>query len=117
MKAIHQYDLSGPTYFHEIIHVAKECAKEYVTQEKQKYFILLIITDGRAKGYIILIIVGVIESIDKTIKEIIESSDYPLSIVIVGVGSADFDSMEKLDADKTPLSTTHRGRTMLSNSN
>ena len=39
----------------------------------------------------------------KTIDEIVRGSDQPLSIVIVGVGEADFDSMDVLDADTTPL--------------
>ena len=30
-------------------------------------------------------------------------SDNPLSIVIVGVGDADFGTMDQLDADVTPL--------------
>lgn len=37
------------------------------------------------------------------IDEIVRSSSLPLSIIIVGVGSADFTSMEKLDGDTEPL--------------
>ena len=33
----------------------------------------------------------------------------PLSIIIVGVGQADFDAMEELDGDKVPL-TNQRGQ-------
>lgn len=40
---------------------------------------------------------------DKTIDEIVRGSTQPLSIVIVGVGDADFESMDVLDADETPL--------------
>lgn len=36
---------------------------------------------------------------DKTIDEVVRGADMPLSIVIVGVGEADFDSMDVLDAD------------------
>ena len=39
----------------------------------------------------------------KTIDQIVEGSDYPVSIVIVGVGEADFESMDTLDADTNPL--------------
>jgi hypothetical protein len=39
----------------------------------------------------------------KTIDEIVRGSSLPLSIVIVGVGNADFDSMDTLDADNEPL--------------
>ena len=40
---------------------------------------------------------------DKTIDEVVRGSDLPLSIVIVGVGEADFESMDVLDADTQPL--------------
>ena len=40
---------------------------------------------------------------DKTIDEIVRASDQPLSIIIVGVGDADFEQMEQLDGDVTPL--------------
>ena len=62
-----------------------------VTQINQKYNILLIITDG------------VINDMQKTIDEIVRGSKLPLSIIIVGVGAADFESMDQLDADETPL--------------
>jgi len=97
-EAIRKYDLSGPTYFHEVIATARSLASANATQQNQKYFILLIITDG------------VIESINKTIAEIIGASNLPLSIVIVGVGSADFGTMDALDADQKPLETTVNGK-------
>ena len=53
--------------------------------------ILLIITDG------------IINDMQKTIDEIVRGSSLPLSIIIVGVGSADFSSMDVLDADDEPL--------------
>lgn len=39
----------------------------------------------------------------QTIDEIVRGTDLPLSIVIVGVGTADFSSMDVLDADDEPL--------------
>ena len=54
----------------------------------QAYFILLVLTDGE------------ITDMDETIKAIVEASYLPLSIIIVGVGSANFSNMEYLDADK-----------------
>lgn len=53
--------------------------------------ILMIITDG------------IINDMDKTIDEIVRGSTLPLSIIIVGVGAADFTSMDVLDADDEPL--------------
>lgn len=40
---------------------------------------------------------------EKSIDEIVRGSSLPLSIVIVGVGQADFESMDVLDADDSPL--------------
>jgi vacuolar-type H+-ATPase subunit F/Vma7 len=62
-----------------------------VSQQNQKYFILLLITDG------------VINDLQKTIDEVVRGSSLPLSIIIVGVGNEDFSSMEVLDADNEPL--------------
>ena len=39
----------------------------------------------------------------QTIDQIVRGSDLPLSIVIVGVGSADFSNMDILDGDDEPL--------------
>jgi vacuolar-type H+-ATPase subunit F/Vma7 len=45
-----------------------------VSQENQRYQILMIITDG------------IINDLQKTIDEIVRGSELPLSIIIVGVG-------------------------------
>lgn len=60
-------------------------------QRNQKYDICLIITDGA------------ITDLDATIDQIVALSDHPISIVIIGVGSADFSMMCELDADESPL--------------
>lgn len=49
---------------------------------------LLIITDGQ------------FTDIYDCIGAIVEAADYPMSIIIIGVGNADFSDMERLDADK-----------------
>ena len=46
---------------------------------------------------------GEIMDMDKTIDEIVRGSDLPLSIIIVGIGDADFSKMEELDGDDVPL--------------
>jgi len=48
----------------------------------------------------------------KTIDEIVRGSTLPLSIIIVGVGAADFSSMDQLDADEVPLFSTKLKRYM-----
>lgn len=64
---------------------------EPCTQENQKYKILMIVTDG------------VITDMQKTIDQVVRGSELPLSIIIVGVGGADFSNMDQLDADEVPL--------------
>ena len=86
--------LSGPTFFAPIIdYVAGYCAHKLqeMSQYNQQYTILLILTDGA------------IMDMQQTIDQIVRASGLPLSIIIVGVGNANFDSMEQLDADVEPL--------------
>lgn len=53
-----------------------------IQPDKNKYLILMIITDG------------VIHDMDETIRLIVKGADLPLSIIIVGVGNDDFSNME-----------------------
>ena len=46
---------------------------------------------------------GIINDLDRTIDEVVKGSLLPLSIIIVGIGLADFDQMEALDGDTAPL--------------
>ncbi len=46
---------------------------------------------------------GIINDIEKTIDQVVRGSSLPLSIIIVGVGDADFSAMDILDADDEPL--------------
>lgn len=73
--------LSGPTLFAPLIQAATSIAvNARMCQERQKYTVLLIITDG------------IINDIDATIASIVNASTQPLSIIIVGVGNEDFSS-------------------------
>lgn len=56
-------------------------------QTDPKYYILLIITDGA------------INDMPMTKEAVVRASQFPLSIIIVGVGNADFSSMHELDSD------------------
>ncbi|KAM9228308.1 copine-2 isoform 4-T4 [Leptosomus discolor] len=62
----------------------------------EQYFILLIITDG------------VISDMDETRHAVVQASKLPMSIIIVGVGNADFAAMEFLDGDSRVL-RSHTG--------
>lgn len=57
----------------------------------QQYFVLLLLTDGA------------VTDVEATREAVIRASHLPMSIIIVGVGGADFEAMEQLDADGGPL--------------
>ena len=81
--------MSGPTLFAEVMQVAAARAQTSLEAAQAKgglaYTVLLIITDGAVSD-----VAGTVECL----KQI---SDTPLSIVIVGVGDADFSAMQFLD--------------------
>eukprot|EP00548_Thalassiothrix_antarctica_P008354 CAMPEP_0194133326 /NCGR_PEP_ID=MMETSP0152-20130528/3545_1 /TAXON_ID=1049557 /ORGANISM="Thalassiothrix antarctica, Strain L6-D1" /LENGTH=599 /DNA_ID=CAMNT_0038828623 /DNA_START=46 /DNA_END=1845 /DNA_ORIENTATION=+ len=84
-----QLIMSYPTDFTEVIRTAASYVqhKQEVAEEENdlSYTILLILTAGN------------IENVQETKQQLIEASDTPLSIVIVGIGDNDFASMEFLD--------------------
>ena len=84
--------LFGPTYFHFFIDRLNAQVKEEVARENyNNYNILMILTDG------------IIEDMDETINSLVEASFLPISIIIIGIGNADFSNMDVLDADDEPL--------------
>jgi len=46
---------------------------------------------------------GVIHDMEKTKKLIVDASNLPCSVIIIGVGGADFSMMEQLDGDEQRL--------------
>ncbi|NXD72272.1 CPNE2 protein, partial [Eolophus roseicapillus] len=87
----------GPTNFSPIInHVARFASQATQQEAASQYFILLVITDG------------VISDMDETRHAVVQASKLPMSIIIVGVGNADFAAMEFLDGDSRVL-RSHTG--------
>ncbi|KAF5954535.1 hypothetical protein HYC85_007391 [Camellia sinensis] len=82
-SALRNVALAGPTLFGQVINTAAEIAGRSLSQDSSKYFVLLIITDG------------VLTDLQETKDALVMASDLPLSILIVGVGGADFKQMEK----------------------
>ena len=66
--------------------------KQIDNKDFNTYHILMILTDG------------IIEDSDDTIDALIEASFLPISVIIIGIGNADFTNMNILDADDAPLS-------------
>lgn len=74
--------MSGPTSFEPIIRKAIDLVKE-----RNSYHILVIICDGAVSS----------GSKQESIDAIVEASNYPLSIICIGVGKGPWDTMEHFD--------------------
>jgi len=94
-SCISKIQLYGPTNFAPTINHVANVAKNFV--DGSQYFILLIVTDG------------IITDMEQTKSAIVDAALLPISIIIVGVGGADFDAMEELDGDTVRV-TDQRGR-------
>ena len=84
--------LYGPTHFHYFIDRLNNQVREDIARENyNNYHVLMILTDG------------IIEDMDQTIDALVEASFLPISVIIIGIGNADFSNMDVLDADDEPL--------------
>ena len=91
-QALNNCQLFGPTFFHYFIEKMNNIAQKQVESENyMKYHILMILTDG------------IIEDTDETIDALVAASFLPISVIIIGIGNADFTNMNILDADEEPL--------------
>ena len=94
-RALASVRLSGPTNFGPTIATANRLSRS----SPGVYTVLLILTDGD------------ITDMPETVNELVACDDAPLSIVVVGVGSAcDFAMMDQLDADRNPLRNSSTGK-------
>ncbi|KAL6457821.1 hypothetical protein MHYP_G00330510 [Metynnis hypsauchen] len=93
-QSLRTVQLYGPTNFAPVINQVARSAQD-ITDGSQ-YFVLLMITDG------------VISDMVQTKEAVVNASALPMSIIIVGVGPAEFDAMEELDGDDVRVSS--RGR-------
>nr|XP_023685961.1 copine-8 isoform X1 [Paramormyrops kingsleyae] len=93
-QSLKSVQLYGPTNFSPVInHVARYAAS---VKDGSQYFVLLIITDG------------VISDMAQAKEAIVNAASLPMSLIIVGVGPAEFDAMVELDGDEVRVSS--RGR-------
>lgn len=95
-QTLQRVQLSGPTHFAPVVkHVARLASNSGAPGGN--YFILLMLTDGDNGD------------IAETRAAIVNASGLPISIVIVGIGGADFKEMKVLDGDSVRL-TDAKGR-------
>ena len=82
---------AGPTLFAPMLKLWNDMVAFETERNAKKYYTYLLLTDGMN------------HDIDDTVEQVVISSKLPVSIVIIGVGNADFSSMRFLDADEQPL--------------
>ncbi|XP_058195091.1 E3 ubiquitin-protein ligase RGLG5-like isoform X1 [Rhododendron vialii] len=85
--------LSGPTSFAPII----EMAMSIVEESGSQYHVLLIVADGQVTRSVDTAHGKVSPQEQNTIDAIIKASEYPLSIILVGVGDGPWDTMREFD--------------------
>ena len=90
---MNRIQLWGPTFFSPTIN--KILDEKCDASNRDEYQILLIVTDGA------------ITDLEETIKAVDRAQTLPLSIIIVGVGDADFTPMEILDGDSDEYQFAH----------
>ncbi|KAK4399672.1 E3 ubiquitin-protein ligase RGLG1 [Sesamum angolense] len=92
-ELVPQLRLSGPTSFAPVI----EMAMSIVEESGGQYHVLLIIADGQVTRSIDTPNGQLSPQEKKTVDAIVKASDYPLSIVVVGVGDGPWDMMQEFD--------------------
>jgi len=100
-KSLEIIKLSGPTYFAPVI---KSIYNKLVNNRNDPdyinhYFILMILTDG------------IINDMDETSDILVECAYVPLSVIIIGIGDANFENMDTLDGDYVILTNTKGEKT------
>ncbi|GFP88317.1 E3 ubiquitin-protein ligase rglg1 [Phtheirospermum japonicum] len=92
-ELVPQLRLSGPTSFAPVI----EMAMSIVEESGGQYHVLLIIADGQVTKSIDTPNGQLSPQEQKTVDAIVRASEYPLSIVVVGVGDGPWDMMQEFD--------------------
>ncbi|KAL9226383.1 hypothetical protein vseg_002204 [Gypsophila vaccaria] len=92
-ELVPQLRLAGPTSFAPVI----EMAMTIVEQSGGQYHVLLIIADGQVTRSVDTQPGHLSPQEENTIQAIVQASEYPLSIVLVGVGDGPWDMMREFD--------------------
>ncbi|KAK6148260.1 hypothetical protein DH2020_019172 [Rehmannia glutinosa] len=92
-ELVPQLRLAGPTSFAPVI----EMAITIVEQSGGQYHVLLIIADGQVTRSVDTDRGQLSPQEKKTVDAIVKASEYPLSIILVGVGDGPWDMMREFD--------------------
>ncbi|XP_059289940.1 E3 ubiquitin-protein ligase RGLG2-like [Lycium ferocissimum] len=92
-ELVPQLRLAGPTSFAPII----EMAITIVEQSGGQYHVLLIIADGQVTRSVDTANGQLSPQETRTVEAIVKASQYPLSIILVGVGDGPWDMMREFD--------------------
>ncbi|XP_021908889.1 E3 ubiquitin-protein ligase RGLG2-like isoform X2 [Carica papaya] len=92
-ELVPQLRLAGPTSFAPII----EMAITIVEQSRGQYHVLLIIADGQVTRSVDTERGQLSPQEKNTVEAIVKASQYPLSIILVGVGDGPWDMMKEFD--------------------
>ncbi|KAL2495654.1 E3 ubiquitin-protein ligase [Forsythia ovata] len=87
--------LAGPTSYAPII----ETAIGVVDQSGGQYHVLLIIVDGQVTRSVDTIVGQLSPQERSTVDAIVKASNYPLSVVLVGVGDGPWQTLQEFDDD------------------
>lgn len=93
-SALMNITLQEPTCFSPVIKTIMDRITSVQVPGDNKYYILLLLTDG------------LINDIQETCNLIVEASYSPLSIIIIGIGNANFQQMVTLDGDDFILTSS-----------
>ncbi|XP_057730161.1 E3 ubiquitin-protein ligase RGLG4-like isoform X2 [Arachis stenosperma] len=96
-KIVPNLKLSGPTSYAPVI----EAAIDIVEKNHGQFHVLVIIADGQVTRSVNTEDGELSPQEQKTIKAIVDASEYPLAIILVGVGDGPWEDMQKFD-DKIP---------------
>ena len=89
--ALSKTSLNAPTNFAPVIKQIASAAGDSMRQNPKLYHVLMIVTDGEVTDF------------TDTVNAVVQASELPMSIIIIGVGKAGFGQMDKLDGDRQAL--------------
>uniref|UniRef100_A0A7N0UWW8 VWFA domain-containing protein n=1 Tax=Kalanchoe fedtschenkoi TaxID=63787 RepID=A0A7N0UWW8_KALFE len=92
-EIVPQLRLAGPTSFAPVI----EMAISIVERSGGQYHVLLIIADGQVTRSVDTANGQLSPQESRTVEAIVKASEYPLSIILVGVGDGPWDMMREFD--------------------